>query len=95
MTNGTCGSWRVSILALKFNWRLRLLDVLIQTLPSPWALLLRAADAVRITWSERVVEVSDTSPKCIDREGLGRRHTGTGQIQTLAVKREECYLDLK
>ena len=33
--NGTCGSWRVSILALKFNWRLRLLDVLIQTLPSP------------------------------------------------------------
>jgi len=58
-------------------------------------LLLHAADVVRITWSERVFQVSDTSPRFIDREGLGRRHTGTGQIQTLAVKREECYLDLK
>ena len=24
--------------------------------------------------------VLDTSPKCIDREGLGRRRTGTGQV---------------
>ena len=50
---------------------------------------------VRFTWSERVFQVSDTSPKFIDLEGLGRRHTGTGQIQTLAVKREDCYLDVK
>ena len=31
--------------------------------------------AFRVTWSV----VSNTSPKCIDREGLGRRHTRTGQ----------------
>ena len=33
------------------------------------------------------------TPESIDQEGLGRRYTGTGQIQTLAVKREECFLD--
>ena len=37
--------------------------------------------AVLVTWSERAScpFVFDTSPKCIDREGLGRRRTGTGQ----------------
>ena len=46
----------------------------------------RAADAFRVTWSERVRPfVSDTSPKCVDREGLGRRRTGT----TLARKKGE------
>ena len=31
--------------------------------------------AFRVTWSF----ISDTSPKCIDRKGLGRRRTGTKQ----------------
>ena len=30
-----------------------------------------------VTWSERVL---DTSPKCINPEGLGRHHTGTTQV---------------
>ena len=29
--------------------------------------------------------VSDTSPKCIDREGLKRRRTGTRQLSTLTI----------
>ena len=33
----------------------------------------------RVTCSERVFFVSDTSPKCIDREGLKRRGSGTRQ----------------
>ena len=41
------------------------------------------AYAFRVTWSKRVFEVqpfvSDTSPKCIDREGLGRHRTGLGK----------------
>ena len=44
----------------------------------PWASLLRATNAFRVTWPLSLV-VSDTSPKCIDREGLGRRRTGTRQ----------------
>ena len=93
---GLNGSWRVSILVLKFNWRLRLLDFLIQNLPSPKASFY-CAQPMRFgsRGSNDFFEVSDTSPKCIDQEGLGRRHTGTGQIQTLAVNREECYLDVK
>ena len=31
--------------------------------------------------------VSDTSPKCIDREGLERRRTGTRQEETETVHR--------
>ena len=40
--------------------------------------MLCAADAFRVTWSEKVYRpfVSDTSPKCID---LKRRRTGTSQ----------------
>ena len=41
------------------------------------------AYAFRVTWSKRVSEVqpfvSVTSPKCIDREGLGRHRTGLGK----------------
>ena len=47
--------------------------------------LLRAAYAFQVTWSERGFSwpfVTDTSPKCIDREGLGRRHTRSRQSQT-------------
>ena len=40
--------------------------------PSSWASLFLAANAFRVTWPF----VSDTSPKCTDREGLGRRCTG-------------------
>ena len=52
--------------------------------PSPQASLLRAADAFRVTWSEQDFFpwpfVSDTSSKCIYREGLGRCHTGARQV---------------
>ena len=33
---------------------------------------------------------SDTSPKWIDREGLGRRRVGTSQVRTLRVKLLYC-----
>ena len=45
------------------------------------------SDAFRVTWSEKVFDgvsrpfVSDTSSKCIDREGLERRRIGTRQRQ--------------
>ena len=42
---------------------------------SPLASIFRAAKAFRITWSKRKC-ASNTSPKWIDREGLGKRHTG-------------------
>ena len=54
-------------------------------LTSPLASLLREADAFLATWSERVVFsqpfVSDTSPKCIDRESLGRGRTRTRNMK--------------
>ena len=40
------------------------------------ALLLRAANAFRVTWSERIF-FSDTPPKCLHRDCVGRRRTGT------------------
>ena len=40
-------------------------------------LLLRAANAFRVTWSERIF-FSDTPPKCLHRDCAGRRRTGTG-----------------
>ena len=49
------------------------------------ASLLRAAYTFQVTWSERNFSwpfFSDTSPKCIDREGLWRRHTRSRQSQT-------------
>ena len=50
---------------------------IIYYLSSPSVSLLRSPDdAYWVTWSERV----DMSPKCLDREGLGRRRTGTGRI---------------
>ena len=39
---------------------------------------MRAADAFRVTWYERVFE----SLKRIDREGLGRRRTKTKQLSS-------------
>ena len=47
-------------------------------LPSPQSSLMRAADAFRVTWYERVFE----SLKRIDREGLGRRRTKTKQLSS-------------
>ena len=47
-------------------------------LPSPQSSLMRAADALRVTWYERVFE----SLKRIDREGLGRRRTKTKQLSS-------------
>ena len=37
-----------------------------------------AASAFRVTWSERAF---DKLPKCIDREGLGSRHTRNRQTE--------------
>ena len=52
-------------------------------LPSPY-IGLRAADAFRVKCSVRIFEiVSDTSRKCIDREGLKRRRTLTRQVFVL------------
>ena len=54
-------------------------------LPSPDASLFRAAKAFRVTWPKRRCEAvsrpfaSDTSTKWTDREGLGKRWTGTRQ----------------
>ena len=45
-------------------------------LPCSKASLFHAANAFRVTWSERVF-FSDTPPKCLDRDGVGRRRTGT------------------
>ena len=47
-------------------------------LPSPQSSLMRAADAFRVTWYERVFE----SLKRIDREGIGRRRTKTKQLSS-------------
>ena len=47
-------------------------------LPSPQSSLMRAADAFRVTWYERVFE----SLKRIDREGLERRRTKTKQLSS-------------
>ena len=55
-------------------------------LPSPQASFFLAAKAFRVTWSVRKCEgvscpfASDTSPKRIDRERLGKRRTGTKQV---------------
>lgn len=53
-------------------------SILYLALPSPQSSLLRAADAFRVTWYERVFE----SLKRIDREGLGRRRTKTKQLSS-------------
>ena len=50
-----------------------------ETLPSPCASLLSVAEAFGVSWSARV---ADTTPKCIDREGLGRHRTWTTQEGT-------------
>ena len=55
---------------------LRMCANVVSALPSPQASFFLAAKAFRITWSMRK---SDTSPKRIDREGLGKRRTGTRQ----------------
>ena len=48
-------------------------------------------------WYQWTISLTNRIRLCIlDMcEGLGRPYTGTGQIQNLAVKREECYLDFK
>ena len=52
-------------------------------LPSPY-IGLRSADAFRVKCSVRIFEiVSDTSRKCIDREGLKRSRTLTRQVFVL------------
>ena len=38
--------------------------------------------------------VSDTSPKCIDREGLGRCRTGTRQYLMVALTVDGYFLEL-
>ena len=56
------------------------------TLPSPWTSL-RAAATFRVTWSGYVTEN-------IDREGLGRRRTGTGQMYNNVAKIiRHCHRD--
>ena len=53
------------------------------SLPSPYTSLFRAANSFRFTWSKGRCQgvtrpfASDTSPKRIDRKGLGIRRTGT------------------
>ena len=52
------------------------------------ALLLRAANAFRMTWSERIFS-SDTPPKCLHRDCVGRRRTGTGHGNVYLSVREK------
>ena len=68
------------IVALEIKW-LYVFREHTKTLPSHWASLLYATNAFQVTWSEQVSQlfVLDMSLKCIDREGLGRRCTGTRQ----------------
>ena len=55
-----------------------------EALPSPKASLSGPAKAFRVTWSKRKCVscpfAPDTSPKWIDREGLGKRRTGTSSM---------------
>ena len=56
------------------------------------ALLLRAANAFRMTWSERIFS-SDTPPKCLHRDCVGRRRTGTSMaMSTLASEKSRELL---
>ena len=57
-----------------FNLSSRVSEVF---LPSPQASLFRAANAFRVTWSDGVFVVLDTSLKCADLEGLASRRIGT------------------
>ena len=52
------------------------------------ALLLRAANAFRMTWSERIVS-SDTPPKCLHRDCVGGPRTGTGHGNVYLSVREK------
>ena len=45
-------------------------------LPRLQASLFCAANAFRVMWSERMFFFSDTPPKCLDRDCVGRRRTG-------------------
>jgi len=55
------------------------------TLLSSWILIFRLGQS----FSDHVVRpyVSDTSPKSIDREGLGEGRTGTSQVATYSLSR--------
>ena len=66
-----------------------------EMLPSPQASLFCAAKAFWVTWSDRKFVprvprpfVSDTSLKRIDREGLGKRRTGTRPRQGKVARLE-------
>ena len=73
-------------------------------LPSPWASLSGAADAFRVTWSERELFVSDTSPKSSTEKawedavkGLGKKWSSP-QMQPHWVRgasRDGCVLRLR
>ena len=61
-------------------------------MPSPKASILRAVDSFQVTWWKKVFEgvsqpfVSDTSPKCIDEEGLGPDAVhGLGKLYTTCI----------
>ena len=69
-----------------------LLIVVTIYMPSPKASILRAVDAFQVTWWKKVFEgvsqpfVSDTSPKCIDEEGLGPDAVhGLGKLYTTCI----------
>ena len=53
-------------------------------LPCSKASLFHAANAFRVTWSQRVF-FSDTPPECLDRDGVGDAEQGLGMaMSTLA-----------
>ena len=54
----------------------------LQNVPSPKASLFRAANAYRVTWSQRF-----TSPKCTDREGREDATQGRGKFKMSLEKR--------
>lgn len=65
------------LLEIHFNWSDN-----VWLVPSPKASFFPTAYVFRVTWSTRSFGrpfVSHTSAKFIDREGLERRRTGTGQ----------------
>ena len=56
-------------------------------LPCPWASLFPAVNAFRVTWSERVY-FSNTPPKCLHRNYMGRRLKGTRHGNAHLIGRE-------
>ena len=86
------------LLILSWWWR-RIVQKDCLPLPCPYASLFRAANAFPVTWSERVF-FSDTPPKCLQRDCVGRRRTLTrhGNVylsvrekQGIVVYRQTCF----